>query len=73
MKVGHESGSCYPARSGSRRACEVGRFPETARVGGLVAHGVEDGGAEKTVIASLGEAEGLNEVLLGERLAGAAS
>ena len=61
-----EGGGRYSAGACSGRACEVGRFAESACIGGLVAHRVEDGGAQKTIVASLGEAEGLNEVLLGE-------
>ena len=66
VEMRREGGGRYSAGACSGRACEVGRFAESAYIGGLVAHRVEDGGAQKTIVASLGEAEGLNEVLLGE-------
>ena len=68
-KVRRESSGRYPTRSCPGCPCEVGSFAESSRIGGLVAHRVENARAKQPVIASLGERERLNEVPLSERSA----
>src|SRR5437660_1540090 len=67
-----QSSGRYSASSCPGCSREVGSFVETFRIGGLVAHCIEDARAEQPVIASLGERERLNEVPLRERTAGRA-
>src|SRR6266702_4194728 len=66
VKVRGKSSGRNSARSCPGCSREAGSFAESCRIGGLVAHRIEDARAKQPVIASLGERERLKEVPLRE-------